>query len=119
MGFYDGLKATAAALLSSKGQGMELLSATAGTYDPATGSATETVSSSIVTGIAVNYPDREIDGTQVQRGDRIVLISAVGAVPKASDVIVINGERNKVMNCKNLAPAGLAVMYTLQVRAGG
>jgi len=118
MSFYEGLAATAAALLKGKGQAMTLISKAIGAYDPATGVAAEIESSVSVIGVSLNYPDKEVDGANIMRGDKKVLLSATIA-PKVQDVLVIGDERNKVVDCKAVKPAGPVVMYTLQVRAGG
>jgi hypothetical protein len=117
MGFYEGLAATATALLKDKGQTMTLISKSAAAYDPATATSAETEVSTSVTGVSLNYPDKEVDGANIMRGDKKVLLSAA-VEPKVQDVLIIGGERNKVLDCKALRPAGVSVIYTLQVRAG-
>jgi len=55
----------------------------------------------------------------VQRGDKKILLAADGVVPKVQDTLIIGTERNKIIDCKSVSPAGTVVMYTAQVRAGG
>jgi len=119
MSFYSELLLTTARLIADKGQAMTLVSTAPGAYDASTGIAAEVETTSSLDGVVVNYPAREVDGTSVQRGDRKVLLAANGVVPKIQDTLIIGGVRNKIIDCKAVSPAGIAVMYTAQARAGG
>lgn len=70
MSFYPGLRATAAALLTDKGQRMTLTQRTQGAYDPATGGSTVTETEHTVTGAVFDFPAALIDGTLIQQGDK-------------------------------------------------
>ena len=69
-------------------------------------------------GFLDDYEDRHIDGTVIQRGDRIcVLLGASisgGAIPSAGDRVTIESETFNIVNVKR-DPA--AASYTMQVRS--
>lgn len=118
--FYTGLRATADSLLIDKGQPLTFTRSSAGAYDPATGAAV-TLTDYTVTGAVFDYPDININGTDILRGDKRVLVSAKGltVVPQPSDYLTIDGVRHSIINIKRLAPANIPVLYTLQARKGG
>lgn len=118
MSFYTDLRATAAALLTDKGQSMTLTKRTSGTYDPATGAATVTEATYSVTGAVFDFPAAVIDGTLIQQGDKKVLISVLGlsVEPDADDSLTIGGTAHQIVQVKKLSPAGTTVLWTLQVR---
>ena len=89
----------------------------AGEYDPATGSAPITTTVQDVTAAVFDYAHRYIDGTRILQGDRQAYLSAVGIwAPKQGDVMDWAGQKLTVVAAKPLAPAGLAVLYELQLR---
>jgi hypothetical protein len=116
--FYTDLRATAAALLTDKGQSMTLTKRTSGTYDPATGAATVTEATYSVTGAVFDFPAAVIDGTLIQQGDKKVLVSALGlsVEPDVDDSLTIGGTAHQIVQVKKLSPAGTTVLWTLQVR---
>jgi hypothetical protein len=118
VGFYTDLRATAAALLTDKGQSMTLTKRTSGTYDPATGAATVTEATYSVTGAVFDFPAAVIDGTLIQQGDKKVLVSALGlsVEPDVDDSLTIGGTAHQIVQVKKLSPAGTTVLWTLQVR---
>jgi hypothetical protein len=58
----------------------------------------------------------EIDGARILSGDKKVLCEAGVIVPKVGDGITISGHAHRIEQVWPLAPAGVAVMYTLQAR---
>lgn len=63
--------------------------------------------------------NEKIDGTLVQRGDRLALVSAAaltGAAPTTADLAVIGGVAHQIMNVETISPSGDDVLYKLQVR---
>lgn len=121
MSFYSNLSKTAATLLKQKGQLVTLRRITEGAYDAATGAATQTVTLYSGHGAVFAFPQREVDGDAVQRDDRKVLLSASTTMPapEVGDELLIGSVPYRVINASTVAPAGEAVMHTLQVRAGG
>lgn len=119
MSFYTALQATATAMIASKGMAMTLVSKSAAAYDTATGLSQETAVSSAVVGVSLEYPARQIDGANVLRTDKRVLLGAGGTKPKVTDGLIVLGVLHKIMDCKTIAPAGEVVMYIVQAREGG
>jgi hypothetical protein len=116
--FYDGLAATARKLIRDKGQAISLLRTNDATYDPATGAAAPTVTTLGTYGVVLDYPTKEVDGAQVLSTDKkVILESSYAVLPR--DQLMIGGAAHNVINCKSLAPDGTAVIFVVQVRAGG
>jgi len=64
--------------------------------------------------------DEKVDGTLVQRGDRLALISAqdvTGAAPTTADFLVIQSVQYMIVNVETINPSADAVLYKVQVRA--
>lgn len=118
MSFYTGLRSTAARMLGDRGQVMTLRKRTPGAYSPSAGSATVTATDYSATGAAFDFAALLIDGTNIQRGDKKVLLSAEGLTvePDAGDMLVIAGTVYNVVAVQPVAPAGTVVVHKLQVR---
>lgn len=118
MTFYAEMAATASELLAEFGQDVTLVRGMTGTYVPATGTATVSVSNSYGKGVALDYDQRDIDGTKIRQGDQRVYLSVeVGVTPQTGDALLISGKTWKVIASRTLAPAGVAVIHDCQVRA--
>lgn len=117
---YGKTAATAARLLARFGAPVTVTRVTPGAYNPDTGSnaagSTQTWSPS---GVKLDYTQREIDGTSIKAGDQRVYMSAVaGLDPQAGDSVTLGAETWRVVKSRTLAPAGVAVLLDVQVRAG-
>ncbi len=117
MSLYPALQATAARLLAQFGQPMTLRKRTPGAYDPDTGAATVTEADSAVQAAEFDIPAGMVDGTNILRGDRQVVMSGGGAVPDAGDLLVVGGVARNIVSVKATAPSGLVVVYELVTRA--
>ena len=128
MSFYSELAETATELLAEFGApGTLARSLTAGptTYDPETGTTTTPTSLPEPLVAAVfEYDERLIDGSLIQQGDREAYVSVAGLEePKNTDILVwpvgvtgVTPETFTIIKNKKIAPAGLNVLYILQVR---
>lgn len=117
--FYGELAEVADELLAEYGQTCSLGVVTTGAYDPATGTASITSAAHTVTAALFDYPQKFIDGTMILVGDKRALVSPVGltAEPKPGHTLTdAAGAAYSVINAKATAPAGTAVLWTLQVR---
>lgn len=87
------------------------------THNPATGiAAISTVTIACVCAV-FDYKREFVDQSSVLEGDKQVFMSVVaGGEPKAGDRLAISGVDHNVVAVKKLAPAGIAVLYELQVR---
>lgn len=124
---YDRAKATAARMLGlrangGKGAACTLLRATAGAYDPSTGTSTPSVASYEGSAFRDTYKQSEIDGARVRQGDVKLLVSPLlvngGDVtePKPQDQISFDGTTYTVQSVNPWNYAGLAVGFEVQAR---
>lgn len=126
MSFYSELAETATALLTEFGAPGQLFRAAGpGTYDPTSGSTSDPEADGEDLIAAVfEYDEALIDGSLIQRGDKLVYISVAGLLePKDTDTfawpIGVDGaptETFTVIKNQKIAPAGINVLYQLQVR---
>lgn len=88
------------------------------TYNPATGVVAQPVETQTTcSAVVIPYGDKLIDGTLIRQGDKQAFVAVVNvSEPKAGDFLLWEGVSYTVMNSKTLAPAGVNVIYELQVR---
>ena len=116
--------ATVRSLMDDRGQAVAFVREVKGTYDPTTG-ASGTISTDTENIIAafVNYRVNLVDGVNVQRGDRQLLMSAFRSdgtaltkVPQAGDKFTGVGDGVNVVTVQKLEDGGTAIAYICQVR---
>lgn len=96
-----------------------------GGYDPATGqTGTPSNDDETVRGYFTDYRVSEVDGTQIQRGDRKAIISAVTATgaaltktPQTDDVLIGQGNEVRIVAVREMRPDDKAAVYVCQVRS--
>lgn len=124
MSFLDGVfRPLTASLLTQLGTPVTLTARADAGYIPGTG-APVTAPPTIQTGHGVvdAYATREIDGTRVRAGDvRLILGPLDGAgealtAPEPGGKATIAGTSWSIVAVEQTAPAGAAVLYTLQLR---
>lgn len=105
-------------LLSDMGETLTLKKVSTGSYDPSTGSATETTTDYSVTGTFINYKQGHIDGSLIQRGDRKALIAAKGLTvdPAIDDKITGVDDSVRVVAVQKIREGGSTVAFFCQVR---
>ncbi len=114
---YAKTAATADRLIGRFGASATFQQITVGAYDPNTGTAGNTVTSVPVQAVVLPYGQRFIDGATILQGDLQAFLSVVGvSVPKAGDQLLWQGKTYQIISVKDTAPAGLSVIYELQVR---
>ncbi len=116
---YAELAQDAAALLEEFGSTGTLTSrTTSGAYDPATGTHASTSQSQTITAVVVGYPVKLIDGVMVLQGDELAYVAAPGLsfLPAPPQTMSWQGRDYTVISAKDLAPAGLSVLWELHVR---
>lgn len=112
----DGLVANA---IKQFGMPMTLSVETAGTYDPATGViSVATTTTYPVDGLVVEYESKDIDGSLIKLGDKKILMTASDTTPEPTSdyTLTMSSIDWAVINCNPIAPAGLAIVYEVQVR---
>jgi len=119
MGFYERQAVRAKRLIARRGLAMTLKVTTKGTYDPNTRLfGADTVTDHPCVGIVEDYNLKDIDGTVIKHGDKKITIAAsdLTVTPLAENLLVIGTETWQVVRNKPLAPAGIPVIHTVQVR---
>lgn len=112
---YTASRATAAALIAKFGQAVKLRRiVNSGTVSEPTQTPTDYDTRAAI----VNISSRYIDGENVLRGDmRGLLVATAGVVPSTADRIVdAAGVVYRIIEARPIAPAGVAVIYILQLR---
>lgn len=109
-------------MLKKYGAAGTLKRAVAGGYDSTSGTVVVAPGNEPVTCAVFDFPRRLINGTTILEGDKQVYMSvkaplgAAVAIPVAGDTLTWMGVDYQVINATDLAPAGVSVLYTLQVR---
>jgi hypothetical protein len=116
MSFQSDMAETAHELLTEFGATATLKKVSAGTYDPSTGTATRTESTSTITLYEEDVKGRDIDGTLIKSGDKMATISAQGLVPETGDVINYMGVDWSVVSVTRENTNALAVVYYAVMR---
>lgn len=117
MALYTELATVADELLTEFGQAVTIRHRTSGAYDPATGTATVATTDEVGVGAVFDYDTKHIDGTMIVRGDKYVLLATIGiTAPDTDDRMLIGGVEYSVVSIKTEAPAGTAVLHTVQIR---
>ena len=128
MTFYSDMADTADELITEFGQAVTLKVSAGTTYDPETGSSVVTYTDQSGHGCVVDFDKKLIDGTKVRKklidgtkvriGDKLVLLSPLGiSEPKDGDQLVIGVDTWQLVPPVTVtAPAGVAVLYEVQVR---
>ena len=116
MGLYSGLQTVAANLIASKGQLLTFNRDTETAFNPGPGEVTSTPSTYTGNGVALNYNKSEIDGTVVIKGDIKLILEATTTAPIIGDRVTIDSIIYRVMNIKPTSPAGIVVIYEIQLR---
>lgn len=120
---YAELATTATELLTEFGQNVTRRAYTIGAYDPATGSATPTTADTTRKGAVFDYNLQGagasfVRGTQIQAGDKQLLLDAAGTVTQ-HDHFIIGGVEYVVQTFSIVNPAGTPVMHDIHLRFGG
>lgn len=112
---YARARATAEKLIAKFGQAgvIRRVTTSGPDYDPII--STEDHACTLVD---LDYDERQIDGTLIMRGDRMVYLSTKGLSirPELSDKVVIGDVEHAIKNVMPLAPGGVTVFFQLQAR---
>ncbi|QIQ65290.1 hypothetical protein 19_00015 [Pseudomonas phage Epa19] len=118
MGLYEELKADADALLQELGQEMVLVRPGTGqSHDPVTGAVSNAPDQQFYAfGVEIEYENKDVDGTIVKVGDKRVILQAVEPIQTGDRLRYGLSTSWSIVGWKAVAPAGLALIYELQVR---
>jgi hypothetical protein len=108
------------ALLQDFGRDYTVTRLNRAAYDPATGTVTRDPPTTDapgaygIRGVFINYEDKYVDGTVIQRGDRRLLIRAsdAGEEPRIGDVV----DGLQILDVRAIAPNGIAIAWSCQTR---
>ncbi len=114
---YNNLKNTARSLLAKFGQSMTLTKYLVGTYDATTGENSSTTSETTDIGVIMPYGDglKASENSLIKADDQQIFIQ-MATVPSVADKISVAGVVYDVVSVKAIEPAGINVLYELQVR---
>lgn len=113
---YPATAATATRLLQRFGAAATIKRVTAGTYDPATGSATPAYTDIVTTAAVFAYDQKYIDGTLILQGDQRAYCAPATA-PAQGDQLTWQGVKYTIVAVKPVSPAGIPVLFEAQIRA--
>lgn len=116
---YAAKAVSASKMIRAKGQAMQIEYGSVSGY----GGGTPDVAGSATKrpwGVVIEYSNRDLNGTQILAGDKRVILEAMSGMPapQTKDNLIIGGVSHAIVNVKPLSPAGVVVIYELQVRAG-
>lgn len=119
---YDAIAGQLMPVIKSTGITLNFTRETKGQSDPATGTRAEsTYQNFSANGVVLEYSAKDsglshIEGTVIRKDDKKILLEANGYIPDIDDEVKIKGVSFNVVGVKPLSPAGIDVIYTLQVR---
>jgi hypothetical protein len=119
MSLYEKLSETADRLVAKFGQDIEIMRASTSEPNPVTGVGEDRTGGPYdAIAVLLPYPDRVIDGTRIQAGDRNLIMSVGDAdyAPILSDRPIVNEQEWTIVKIDTISPAGTDVLYKLQVR---
>ena len=114
---YNSIKGTARSLLAKFGQSMTLTKSVSGSYDATTGENTITTSTTTDIGVILPYGDAlsSTANSLVKQNDQQIFIQ-IATVPSVADKITVASVDYDIVSVKAIEPAGINVLYELQVR---
>jgi len=121
---YAATAKKAAATLKKAGTSMVLRVTTPGTFDPVAGTetgeiVTDYACSGILTNPFVSQQEAFFANSRILTNDKVALIGATVAVrPNPGNVLVIDSVEWQVVAVIAVEPAGIPLLYKLQVRRG-
>lgn len=116
--FYTRMAQTASRLIKLKGAPVILKRYTGGIINPVTGEKTPIIQDDKnCFGILADYQQNYIDGKTILQGDKLLIIDS-SVKPLKTDKPMMNYESlGVILNIKDIKPAGMSVVYFLQVRS--
>jgi hypothetical protein len=117
MAFYDEMAALALELLTEFGSSVSIYRVDGRAIDPVSGAVTAgTPSTLTTTGVMRSYKSELVDGVNVLRGDRELVLSNE-QTPTLSDLIVFGSDKWRVINVSTVRPDNAtAIVHFVQVR---
>lgn len=111
---YAPLQKTAQSLLAKFGQELTFTRTAKGTYDPGTGTTSDTVSTFTKNGVLFDYRDADSDGQTILAGDRRLVSEAHDY--EVGDTVSIGSDVYRVVSVSTNQPGDTALVSELQIR---
>lgn len=111
---YTNLQSSAGRLLQNFGRQLTFTRTTKGSYDPNTGTTSDSSATYEKYGCVFNYTDSELGDSRIEVGDRRVL--AEGYAYQINDTVSIDSETYRIISISNIQPSDTIVACNLQVR---
>ena len=104
--------------LKSNGVALRFTHSTLNSYDTASLSASVDQEIYNTFGIIYAFKDYELDGTNVKRGDRKIIMGVITDMPDpvSNDIIETGGVTWKVIDNEAIAPTGVTILHKVHVR---
>lgn len=116
MSFYSKIAATSLKLLNEYGQNVTFTRDNEASFDPATGISTPAASTTFTAYCAaLDYTETEIANSTIERGDIRLLVDPTTR-PEIADTCPIDSVTYRVMDVREISPAGTPVLYEAQLR---
>lgn len=123
---YAKPKANVTKMLTRYGQSLTITSHSIGPYDPATGTATDTITTQTGVGVIFEWGQQGstpsfgksmIDRSLIVAGDKQLYLSSTSiTMPSINDNVTdVNGKVYTIKMIKELAPSGTAVLYEANI----
>jgi hypothetical protein len=111
------LRATASKLMAKFGGTATIRRVTTGTYNPATGTVSESTSDTAVRGVLQDVNLREVNDL-IRATDKRLLIAAadLSAPPTTADEVIITGSTYQVIRVDTIEQDNTAITYELILR---
>ena len=122
MSTYAETAAKAKAALIAKGMSMQFVRAIASGFDPETGGAAVTETTTSFYGVRTNPTQAEVQAGLFQGVSAVILAPADlagGSAPTTADKLVYGGQRWDIKEIRSVAPAETVMLYKLGVTAAG
>lgn len=119
---YAEIAAIAKTKLSAKGMVMQFVRVTAGGFDPETGGATVTETTTSFYGVRTSPTQAEVQAGLFQGVSAVILAPADlagGAGPTTADKLIYGSQRWDIKEVRSVAPAETVMLYKLGVVAAG
>lgn len=111
---YAPLATTATNLLTKFGQELTFTRTSKGSYDPGTGTTTDTTSTFTKNGVLFDYRDADIGDQTVLAGDRRLVSEA--HTYEVGDTVAIGSDVYRVISVSTNQPGDTALVSELQIR---
>lgn len=119
---YEKVTKQAAVAIQSAGRTLNFTREIEGAADHSTGTRAEsTYKYFSANGLVLEYSAKDaglshIEGTVIRKDDKKILLEANGYTPDIGDTVLIQSIEFEVVGVKPLSPAGVDVVYNVQVR---